>query len=443
VKFASYQGMRTSVGGLSRAFLIFGLLLAGSHAALASGVVDSAGGFGGANGKEPVSTDGLTFQGPYTPCNQECWYQAANRNLTLQSVYLTEKVDELEALKKKLDDNKTPAAERDAAESRSAEILGDACLDREVTKVTPSPSPGVNAGPSPSPTVVINSIGACRDRYIHTQEPILRQIREAIKHNEDAIAKLQNTRSPELALGIDPGAPPAGVGALKSAQPYLPTMEDLAKVYQKSMENGEISIKPQFNEWATDRDHGILKAPKAEDFVSVESAKIGGGNDSGKIRYIAVDQAGKAKRDAESFKAAEAAYKIKEKEKRSGRQSLADDRAEFKEMDEEVKKGTRKLDKDLNKAATKTQIEIFNKARLQWVNAGNKALKIPSKSDLAFGGKSATIGSSSYRSPSSSTAGSAPKGDEQLNWKEGMAPPRFTYDPEKEIDAMIQLTNPQ
>ena len=428
--------------------------------AASTGTLNAAGGLGnGAALAPPPNADGLTSQGDYSPCNQECWYQAANRNLTLQALYIKGKID---AMKVIFDQQKFDALNGNDQQAKLTEIaglLGNDCKEDEVynkpTATTPPGAAGgpVNAAPTPTPdpsNFNRPGIKACAERYIHTQEPILRQIRESIKYNNDAIAKLANTRNPKLALGIDPGAPPAGTGMQFKNVPYLPTLEDLAKVHQRAAAQNEFDISIQTFEWAGD----LLQAPKQEDFVQIAKAEAAFPGADGKRAYYYIDenQAGRPQSESVAYQAAKDDYEAKRKGRttggKTGGRDITMDINDFKEIDKERQQGKIPLPgKDLlgRGGATQQQQDLYNQVRFKIVQVGNKKLQSISSTKFPGNTVTANVGGTS-RGPAGGQQGNL-TGKEQIDPSAGGSDLKFNYDPaqfETDIDSIIKnTTNPQ
>lgn len=134
-------------------------------------------------------------------CGIACRYRKANDNLTLQVLYLMNKLEKVE---KETDQEKLSAT------------LRGFCADNEVGDA---------------------ALGECKERYKSFQGMALLRLRQAIGSNEDTIAQLTNRRRDDGSIDTqgetvyNPGEPE------KAYIPDVPTIKDLETEFRK---NGQI-----------------------------------------------------------------------------------------------------------------------------------------------------------------------------------------------------------
>lgn len=196
----------------------FGVFLFGALAFLSSARPASAS--SAAGGNAPAKASGSSQwddQKSFVDCGQSCLYQKANENLSLQALYLVQKIGALKDLK---DQGK---------DSAILNNLQGFCLQGEV--------------------------GAdCFNRYKRLQVFALQKIRAAMVQNADAAARLRS-EAPVVSYGD---------GKTRKPQvPYVVTYEDLKKEYAELQRLGG----EDYRQWADSRPF----KPSKDDFVKFKT----------------------------------------------------------------------------------------------------------------------------------------------------------------------------
>jgi hypothetical protein len=198
----------------------------------------------------PAVPPAWTNKSQYADCGQDCLYQKGNENISLQALYTVNKLNNIHDI--------------------IGEVLNQQDYDAVMGEMHPY-CPDVTYTPGSLPTTADDDADKCFQRYLQVQVPLLRKMKAAIVHNDDAAGQLQTNQRLIVQNGLSNnekkvsvfGRPQSSV-AKKPQTPEFETEDELLST-PEGQKKLQVLASESYARWATNQMQAV--APKKEDYV--------------------------------------------------------------------------------------------------------------------------------------------------------------------------------
>lgn len=236
----------------------------------------------------------------YSECGQDCLYQKGNENISLQALYQVNKINNIQNILN--DTTFTP--------DDYGSIMGE---------MAPY-CPDVDTNKAFDQDASYNDANKCYQRYLQVQIPILKKMKAAIVHNDDAAGQLQTNQRLVVQSGFSGGAGGQKVSVFATPQdgkpkkPQTPEFQTEDELLSTSDGQKKLQLlaSESYARWATEQMANAK--PQKEDYVlTVDVPRDPKNPSSEMITRILRNPDGRPKLDNKAFLAAQAAYDAQSK----------------------------------------------------------------------------------------------------------------------------------
>jgi hypothetical protein len=283
----------------------------------------------------------------YQDCGMSCLYEKGNENLSLQAMYIMNKIEALEG------------AVRAGNHSEAFERLGRYCTEEERNATKPDAT-------------------ACMSRYAREQILVLRKIELAVATNAVNAGRFKN--GPELDVKAGPPIfsmlqdPDAKTPKMPQT-PYVPKFNELVDQYKRETATLTDLMSADYERWSSAR----YAKPQQDDYVVMQEVNRDPANKkSGSLMVVKKTKDGKPIKDLQAYRNAHNRWDQMQKTYK-------------KDMENALKAARERRSKqrtmELDTVAMNKNREIFGDARQPIVQAANKQAKaagIQSRSEMTF-----------------------------------------------------------
>ena len=203
---------------------------------------------------KPTNQAPFTDKTQYSECGQDCLYQKGNENISLQALYVVNKISNIQNI---LNDTTFRPEDYNSIMGE----MGPYCPDV------------VSANRPFDPDASFDDANKCYQRYLQVQIPLLKKMKAAIVANEDASGQLQTNQRLVVQSGITGGEiKKASVFAAaqdsKPKKPQTPEFEteDELLATPQGQKKLQVLASESYAKWATEQMQAV--APKKEDYAA-------------------------------------------------------------------------------------------------------------------------------------------------------------------------------